>query len=141
MNKQKKMFGIMQPKEYEWPACWIRGELGSKDIDGDPVRQTVQGCCHRTWTPSTISIHGGYYTCHHPAVGPKEEIEGQKQAYGGLVVGTLSDDFATFCQAVDMHLTSLGEPSRLIPEGEFTVIEETEEHDGGETTFLLGSGR
>lgn len=72
---------------------------------------------------------------------PKKEIEGPKQKYGGLGVGTLSDDFATFCEAVDMHLTSLGEPSRLILEGSFAVVEKTMDPDEDDTIFLLGSGR
>ncbi len=33
------------------------------------------------------------------------------------------DAYATFCEPVNMHLTSLGEPSRLIIDGEYRVVE------------------
>lgn len=53
--------------------------------------------------------------CTHPAVKTKEQVESVKTLENGAIVaGGLTDIYATFCKAVDLHLTSLGEPSRLI---------------------------
>ena len=106
----------MANQKYEYPTCWIRGEMSSRDTDGDEVRQMVQECPWRNGKLK-LSLLGSRmdYKCTHPAVGPTEEVNGARTlSNGAIVAGGLSDDYATFCPAVDAHLTSLGEKSRLI---------------------------
>lgn len=107
----------MANQEYEWPNCWIRGSMNASDIEGDEVRLATQKCPWRK--AKGFSLFGGAdHVCTHPAIGPKEEVEGAKQKYGGLMVGGSVDDFKSFCVPVDMHLTSLGERSALAIEAE-----------------------
>ena len=61
------------------------------------------------------------FECTHPAhSGEREEF--QDLPGGGVMVGGV-DGYATFCEPVDMHLTSLGETSRYIIEVEFREID------------------
>ena len=124
----------MANQEYEYPTCWIRGEMSHEDYDNDPVRNLIQKCSFRKGKGVFgILGHRTNYKCTHPAILEKNEVEGAREAYGGIVAGGLSDDYATFCEAVDMHLTSLGEKSRLIYDATFT--------DADDDHPLLGSGQ
>ena len=101
----------------ERPACWIRGTMSPSDYEEDPVRKATQDCPHRKTTG--WPLFGSTHQCDHPgALGehvPTQGNESMVQA-GGV------DGYATFCPAVDMHLVSLGEPSRLYLEGVYTVV-------------------
>ena len=99
------------------PACWIRGNMSPKDYEGDEVRRLTQECPHRKATG--WSMFGSSNECHHPAAQSEHEAS---QTYGNVVVAGGVDGYATFCPAVDHHLTSLGEPSRLYIEAEYTVL-------------------
>lgn len=111
----------MANQEYEYPNCWIRGEMSSRDLDGDEVRQMIQECPWRKGKMKSFLIGRHMdYSCTYPAVGPTEEVNGARtMSDGAIVAGGLSDDYATFCPAVDKHLTSLGERSRLIIDAKF----------------------
>lgn len=103
-------------ERYQYPNCWIRGSMNDADIEGDVVRQITQKCPYRK--AQGWSLFGGAdHVCTHSAIQTKEEVEGAKEKYGGIMAGGSVDDFATFCEAVDTHLTSLGEKSRLAIEG------------------------
>lgn len=105
---------------YEPPYCWIRGDMGSSDLEGDVVRQATQNCIYRKHRPSHSIFGGNEHICTHPAA--LGEYQGtQILPGGGIQVGGV-DGFATFCEQVDMHLTSLGEKSRLIIEGKFKDV-------------------
>lgn len=111
--------------DYEWPNCWIRGEMGRVDLEGDEVRQMIQDCPWRKGKMKSFLIGRHMdYVCTNPAVGPTEEVTGARtMADGAVVAGGLSDDYATFCPAVDKHLTSLGEKSRLIYDANFRDVD------------------
>ncbi len=98
--------------------------MGPSDLEGDKVRQATQRCQHRKAKPSRSIFGGNDHVCTHPAAsGEHQEI--QHLPGGGVMAGGV-DGFATFCEAVDIHLTSLGKKSRFIIEGEFRdVTEET----------------
>lgn len=100
---------------YEWPNCWIRGEMSSRDIEGDTD-----------------------YVCTHPVIRSKENVEGVKTRYGGLMAGGGVDDFKTFCVPVDMHPTSLGEPSALVIEGQSRSVEERPQLLPSWRTYVTG---
>jgi len=121
----------MANQEYEWPNCWIRGHMEEKDYQDDPVRLAVIKCPYRKGQIRT-SIFGSEmdYKCHHPAIESKDDVEGPRVKYGGIMMGGSVDDFKTFCIPVDMHLTSLGEKSQLIIEG--TWSDATEEKSNRE---------
>jgi len=110
--------------EFEPPNCWIKGDMGSSDLEGDAVRQATQNCKYRKARPSHSIFGGNDHVCVHPAaLGEHEET--QILPGGGVQAGGV-DGFAIFCEPVDMHLTSLGEKSRFIIEGEFRdVTDET----------------
>jgi hypothetical protein len=112
--------------EYQFPSCWIRGGMRAEDIEGDIVRQTVQSCKWRVGKRKYLPADHDRqdHVCTHPAVGPADEVEGARTMRDGSVVaGTMTDDFATFCEAVDIHLTSLGEKSRLIIDAKFRDVD------------------
>lgn len=93
----------MANQEYEWPNCWIKGNMGPEDIEGDKVRQTTQSCTHRKARPSRSIFEGNEHVCTHPAGG---------------------DEYKTFCEPVDRHLTFLAERSQLAIEGELKDVTE-----------------
>ncbi len=97
------------------PSCWIRGYMHPADYRNDAVRLATIECPHR------VGGDNGF-ECAHPSAQPSEVKK--TKTHGGVVysIGGV-DDFATFCRPVDMHLTSIGEPSRLVPTGE--IIETT----------------
>lgn len=81
------------------------------DVADDAVRTATNNCPYR------VQITGNQdYHCSHP-MARSEEINSVKAQYGGIMFGGGVDDYATFCTPVDMHLTSLGEPSRLVDSG------------------------
>ncbi len=106
--------------EFE-PLCWIRGEMGPREIENDDVRNATQGCPWRKARPSTSIFGGNDYRCTHPAAS-SEYMQSKDLPDGAIMVGGV-DAYATFCEPVNMHLTSLGEPSRLIIDGEYRVVE------------------
>jgi hypothetical protein len=108
--------------EYDWPNCWIRGDISPSNIQGDEVRQATQSCPHRKAKPSHSIFGGNDHICTHPGIKNKDEVEGAKERYGGIMFGGGVDEFKTFCVPVDMHLTSLGEKSELAIEGKFKDI-------------------
>lgn len=98
--------------DYEWPNCQISGEMRREDIEGDEVRLMIQDCPWRKGKMKS-SIFGWRkdHYCTNPAAGSTDEVTGaRRMARGAVVVG----DYVTFCLAVDAHLTSLGEKSKLI---------------------------
>lgn len=106
--------------EFEPPSCWIRGDIGLSDLDGDEVGQAIKRCQYRKAKPSRSIFGGNDHVCTHPAaIGEHQEIQNLP---GGRVMAGGVDGFATFCEAVDMHLTSLGEQSQFIIEGKFRDI-------------------
>lgn len=130
--------------DYEWPNCWIRGEMSIRGIEGDTVRQATQTCPFRIGKSSGSLFSDTDYVCTHPAIRSKEDVEGAKIRYGGLMVGGGVDDFKTFCAPVDMHLTSIGESSALVIEGQSMFVEERPQLPPFWRTYvagLLGSGQ
>jgi hypothetical protein len=114
----------MNCKETKLPNCWIRGDLEPSDLKGDKVRQATQRCQYRKATPSHSIFSGNNHVCTHPAaIDQYQEYQEIYSSLGsGVMVGMAIDGFATFCEAVDIHLTSLGEKSRLIVEGKFRDV-------------------
>lgn len=130
--------------DYEWPNCWIRGEISISEIESDAVMKATQACPFRSGKPSKSLFSDTDYVCTHSAIRSKEDVEGAKIKYGGLMVGGGVDDFKTFCVPVDMHLTSLGEPSALVIEGQSRFVEESLQLPLSWRTYiagLLGSGQ
>ncbi len=110
----------MTKQEIEPPSCWIRGDMELSDIEGDKVRQVTQSCQYRKARPSRSIFGGNDHICMHPAT-ISEHQEIQNLPDDGVMAGGV-DGYATYCEPVDMHLTSLGEKSRFIIEGKFKVI-------------------
>lgn len=109
----------MTSPEYRWPNCWIRGHMDPRDYQDDPVRLCTIECPWRKGHRRSFGFISSWdamdYDCTNPAIQEKAVVERARQMpNGGIMAGGSVDDFATFCPAVDMHLTSLGEPSRLI---------------------------
>lgn len=109
----------MVSPEYEWPNCWIRGHMNPKDYQDDPVRLCTIECPWRKGRTRNSGFFSTWdrmdYECQNPAIQEKRTVERARDIPGGgIMAGGSVDDYATFCEAVDMHLTSLGEPSRLI---------------------------
>jgi hypothetical protein len=100
------------------PNCWIRGDMSPRDIEDDPVRQATQNCKYRVARPSRGIFGGKDHFCSAPGAISEHE---PTQVKGRAVIAGGIDGYATFCEAVDMHLTSPGEKSRFIIEGQFTV--------------------
>jgi hypothetical protein len=130
----------MNKKETKPPNCWIRGDLEPSDLKGDRVRQATQNCQYRKATPSHSIFGGNDHVCTHPAaIDQYQEYQIIHNSLGsGVLVGGI-DGFATFCEAVDMHLTSLGERSRLIIDGEFRDVPEKQK-DGSLSVEYGGQG-
>jgi hypothetical protein len=91
--------------------------LSLPTFKGDKVRQATQKCQYRKAIPSHSIFGGNDHVCTHPAA-INEYQEFQNFLGSGIMIGGI-DGFATFCEAVDMHLTYLGEKSRLIIDGKF----------------------
>lgn len=110
--------------------------MEERDYQDDPVRLATIKCPHRKGQIRTF--WGGRramdYDCVHPAA-MKEHEEIQELPGGGIMAGGI-DGFATFCEPVDTHLTSLGEKSRFILEGEYRVIENVKLARAGERKSL-----
>lgn len=107
----------------ERPNCWIRGQMDERDYQDDPVRLATIRCPYRVAQVRTFFFGARRemdYDCSHPAAVSEHE-EFQDLPGGGVMAGGV-DGFATFCKPVDMHLTSLGEKSRFIIEGEWTDV-------------------
>lgn len=102
------------------PDCWIRGNMEPEDYENDEVRRLTHECPHRR--PTGWSYFGPTNECYHPgALGEYRRSE----VIDDVVVSGVIDGYATFCPAVDLSLTSQGEPSRLYIEAEYTVISDT----------------
>lgn len=102
------------------PNCWIRGHMDERDNQDDPVRIATIRCPYRVGQIRPF-IFGAKremdYDCTHPAAVTEHE-DVQNLPDGGVMVRGV-DGFATFCEPVDIHLTSLGEKSHFIIEGEW----------------------
>jgi hypothetical protein len=106
----------------EGTRCWIRGDMNPKDYQDDPVRLATINCPFRTGKIRYFLFGSNLdFDCTHPAVLNKNNNSTQN-IDGGVMVGGV-DNFSTFCVPVDMHLRSLGKPSQLIIDGDFTVVE------------------
>lgn len=103
--------------------CWIRGHMDEKDYHDDTVRLATIRCPYRKGQVRYFFGTTGQmdYDCTHP--GFASEHQEIQHIPGGVMAGGI-DGYATFCSPVDMHLTSLGEPSRLIIEGKCQIIYE-----------------
>lgn len=109
----------MTRQEIEPPSCWIKGDMEPSDLVGDEVRQVTQSCQYRKSRPSRSIFGGNEHICTHPAaISEHEEIQNLPDE----VMACGVDGYATYCEPVDIHLTSLGEKSRFIIEGKFRVI-------------------
>lgn len=99
--------------------------MNEKDYRDDHVRLATIRCPYRvgevksTWFGASREV---LYECSHPAAVTEHE-ETQLLPGGGIMVGGI-DGYATFCEPVDMHLTSLGEDSRFIIEGEWKNVDD-----------------
>lgn len=63
------------------------------------------------------------YDCTHPVtVGEYKPVTHLPN--GGIVAGGLTDSYATFCEAVDMHRVSIGMKSEFIIQGTARIIQE-----------------
>ncbi len=102
------------------PACWIRGNMSPSDYEDDEIRRITHECPHRK--PTGWSLFGATNECYHPGAVSEHTDEQGNTEY--VMLGGV-DGYATFCQAVDSHLTSLGEPSRLYIDAEYTVLDAT----------------
>lgn len=94
--------------------------MSPKDYENDEVRRVTHECPHRK--PTGWSLFGSTNECYHP--GAMSEHEDDQSGEGYVMVGGV-DGYATYCPAVDLHLTSLGEPSRLYVEAEYEVLDAT----------------
>jgi len=92
--------------------------MSPQDYEDDEVRRVTHECPHRR--PTGSSMFGSTNECYHPGAVSEHQ---ESQVYGNAVVSGGVDGYATFCEAVDMHLTSLGEPSRLYVDGNYEVLE------------------
>ena len=105
------------------PNCWIRGHMNERDYRDDRVRLATIRCPYRFGQVRTIFFGTERemdYDCSHPAaVTESEEI--QYLQGRGVIAGGV-DGFATFCEAVNKLLTSLGESSQFIIEGEWRDV-------------------
>ncbi len=98
--------------------CWIRGDFSVPNDDA--VRAETARCPHRV--ASQLGVIRRSFVCHHPAV--YSEHQADTGTDDVIVMGGI-DGFATFCLAVDLHLTSLGEKSRLFIEPEYQMKDPT----------------
>lgn len=96
----------------ERPNCWIRGQMDEEDYQDDAVRLATIKCPYRKGQVRTFFLgtsHKMDYDCTHPAaLGEHEEI--QNLPGGGIMAGGV-DGYATFCEPIDMHLTSIDRKS------------------------------
>lgn len=117
--------------EAQLPHCWIRGDLSEYEgHNSDPVRKATHLCGWRVATQSRGLFGGLDHRCSHPAAAA-EHNPIQNLSGGGIMAGGV-DGYATFCEPVDMHLRSLGEPSRLIIDAEYKIIDEMKKLTRGE---------
>ncbi len=109
----------------ERPNCWIRGDMKEEDYQDDPVRLATIRCPYRIGQIRTFLFgtkQAMDYDCTHSAA-MNEHQETQFLPGGGIMKGSVHG-YATFCEPVDMHLTSLGIKSRYIIEGKCRKIDE-----------------